>query len=111
LLDAFTPAAFGQVALNTFAISLIVDVLVTFLGEFGMSHASGDAAKAAHEIKHGHYKNHFWWGSVAVGHVLPLILLALGQPFLYGLATLAAIVGLYFFEYAFVMAPQEIPNS
>ncbi|HLF91026.1 MAG TPA: 4Fe-4S dicluster domain-containing protein [Anaerolineales bacterium] len=113
LVDAFipTPAAFGQVVLISFAISLVVDILVTFLGEFGMSHASGDAAKAAHEIKHGHYKNYFWWGSLAVGHVLPLILLMFGQPFLSGLAAIAAIAGLYAFEYAFVMAPQEIPNS
>jgi Fe-S-cluster-containing dehydrogenase component/formate-dependent nitrite reductase membrane component NrfD len=111
LLNVFLPAAFGQVALATFSISLLVDVLVTFLGEFGMSHASGDAAKAAHEIKHGHYKNHFWWGSLVVGHLLPLALLLLGQPILFALASLAAIAGLFAFEYAFVMAPQEIPNS
>jgi len=27
------------------------------------------------------------------------------------LAAIAAIAGLYLFEYAFVMAPQEVPNS
>ncbi len=111
LLDALTAATFGQVVLIAFATSLMADVLVTFLGEFGMSHASGDAAKAAHEIKHGHYKNYFWWGSLAVGHVLPLILLMVGHQLLSGLAAIPAIFGLYVFEFAFVMAPQEIPNS
>ena len=33
------------------------------------------------------------------------------QPILLGIAALTAIVGMYLFEYAFVMAPQEIPNS
>jgi hypothetical protein len=32
-------------------------------------------------------------------------------PYLIPLAVLAAMVGLFFYEYAFVMAPQRIPNS
>ena len=35
----------------------------------------------------------------------------LANVFLGALAALAAIAGLYLYEYAFVMAPQEIPNS
>jgi len=88
-----------------------VDVLVTLFGEFGMPHASEVAARAAHAISHGRYKNHFWWGSLALGHAVPLALLLLGQPILGALAALLAIVGLYLFEYAFVTAPQEVPNS
>jgi Fe-S-cluster-containing dehydrogenase component/formate-dependent nitrite reductase membrane component NrfD len=100
----------------SFAISILLDLLVTFLGEFGMSHATGDAARAAHEIKHGRYKNHFWWGSIVVGHAAPLGLMLLGWTTFSllpagALAGLLAIAGLYFYEYAFVMAPQEIPNS
>jgi hypothetical protein len=51
------------------------------------------------------------------GHALPLalLLLAIALPGVglpaRALAGLAAIIGLYAFEYAFVMAPQEIPNS
>jgi hypothetical protein len=33
------------------------------------------------------------------------------QPFVGAIAGLCAITGLYLFEYAFVMAPQEVPNS
>jgi len=100
-----------------FGVSLAADLFVTLLGEFGMPHASEIAGRAAHAISHGKYRNHFWYGSVGLGHVLPLVLLlaaALSGSLAVGLAAIAAlatIVGLYFFEYAFVMAPQEVPNS
>ncbi|HEX9803148.1 MAG TPA: 4Fe-4S dicluster domain-containing protein [Gammaproteobacteria bacterium] len=113
VMDLFMtlPDRLLQLVTVTFAASLIVDVLVTLFGEFGMPHASEVAARAAHAISHGRYKNHFWWGSLALGHAVPLALLLLGQPILGALAALLAIVGLYLFEYAFVTAPQEVPNS
>ncbi len=76
-----------------------------------MPHASEAAAQAAHAIRHGAYKNHFWLWSLTAGHVIPLALLLAGHPLASALAGVLAIVGLYFYEYAFVMAPQEIPNS
>ncbi|MDX1522107.1 MAG: NrfD/PsrC family molybdoenzyme membrane anchor subunit, partial [Anaerolineae bacterium] len=100
-----------------FGVSLAVDLFVILLGEFGMPHASEIAARAAHEISSGKYRNHFWGGAVVVGHILPLILLVFagsGGSLSVGLvavAGLATIAGLYLFEYAFVMAPQEVPNS
>ena len=36
---------------------------------------------------------------------------ALGMPILAIPAAILAAIGLYLYEYAFVMAPQEIPNS
>ncbi len=95
----------------TFGISLAVDLFVTLLGEFGMPHASEVAARAAHEISHGRYRNQFWVGSIVVGHLVPLLMLMLGGAFLAALGALASIAGLYLFEHAFVMAPQEVPNS
>lgn len=100
-----------------FGASLIVDLLVTLLGEFGMPHASESAAQAAHDIRAGTYRMHFWLGSMAVGHLLPLgivVALAVTGTLSVGamaIAGAASIVGLYLFEYAFVMAPQHIPNS
>jgi Fe-S-cluster-containing dehydrogenase component/formate-dependent nitrite reductase membrane component NrfD len=100
-----------------FAASLMVDLFVTLFGEFGMPHASEVAARAAHQISQGNYRYHFWGGSIVLGHILPLLLLmvaGVGPSISLGLtaiAALAAIGGLYLFEYAFVMAPQEIPNS
>jgi Fe-S-cluster-containing dehydrogenase component/formate-dependent nitrite reductase membrane component NrfD len=105
------PAQIYFVAMVTFGSTLIVDVFITLLGEFGMPHASETAARAAHEISHGRYKNHFWWGSIALGHVVPFALIFARVPALNAIAALCAVVGLYLFEYAFVLAPQEIPNS
>ncbi|MBE7553490.1 MAG: polysulfide reductase NrfD [Anaerolineales bacterium] len=101
-----------------FGVSLVVDLFVTLLGEFGMPHASEVAARAAHDISHGKYRNYLWAGSIGLGHLAPLILLlAVGlmtpspATGLLAVAAIMTIVGLYLFEYAFVMAPQEIPNS
>jgi formate-dependent nitrite reductase membrane component NrfD len=120
LVDLFLdmPAPITDLARLTFAGALLVDLFITLLGEFGIPHASEVAAQAAHEISHGHYRNHFWWGSIGLGHLVPLLALLVGSlgdgtvgVMLAAVAALAAIAGLYLFEYAFVMAPQEIPNS
>lgn len=111
------PDALTQLARMVFVVALLVDLFVTLAGEFAMPHATELAARAAHEISHGRYRSHFWQGSILVGHVAPLALMALAAllapaaPVLAALAGLLAIVGLYFFEHAFVMAPQELPNS
>ncbi len=100
-----------------FAGSLALDLLMLLLGEFGIPHASEVAARAAHDIRQGRYRRHFWQGAIGVGHAAPLALIALALAFpplaapLLALAGLAAIAGLYAFEYAFVMAPQHVPNS
>lgn len=107
------PAPLASLAAVVFAAALLVDLFLTLAGEFGMSHASEDATRAAHDISHGSYRRHFWIGSIALGHLLPLALIAgwPSAPILGALAALAAVAGLYFYEVAFVMAPQEIPNS
>lgn len=105
------PEAMTSVLIITFTASIVIDLLVTLMGEFGMPHASEVAAKAAHDISHGHYRDYFWQGSIFVGHVIPLGLLILGQPMVAAVAGLCTIIGLYAFEYAFVMAPQDVPNS
>ncbi|MCB0197821.1 MAG: polysulfide reductase NrfD, partial [Anaerolineae bacterium] len=74
-----------------FGVALIVDLFVTLLGEFGMPHASEVAARAAHDISHGKYKNHFWGGAVVLGHILPL-LLVIAAAFSGGVAPLLATV-------------------
>jgi hypothetical protein len=45
-----------------------------------------------------------------VGHIVPFVLFVVA-PLSIPAAAFAAIVGLFFYEYAFVMAPQRIPNS
>jgi formate-dependent nitrite reductase membrane component NrfD len=103
--------AWQQAARLGLGVTLALDLGVILLGEFGMPHASEAAAQAAHAIRHGPYRTYFWIGAILIGHVAPLLLLWPGAPGLDALAGLATIAGLYAFEYAFVLAPQEVPNS
>lgn len=107
---------FVVMAVVTLLITLIIDLFLTLSGEFGIPHASEVAARAAHEIRYGRYKRHFWLGSILLGHIVPLLLIVaavffISNLFVVAAAGLCAIAGLYLYEYAFVMAPQEIPNS
>ena len=115
LLDLFLdlPRGMREVVIPIFVAALVVDLFVTLVGEFSIPHASEVAAKAAHEISHGRYKNHFWLGSIGLGHVVPLLLIWLfADVVIVGVvAAVCTAVGLYLYEYAFVMAPQEIQNS
>jgi Fe-S-cluster-containing dehydrogenase component/formate-dependent nitrite reductase membrane component NrfD len=119
IMDLFMalPRHLSLTAATIFAVALIADLFVTLVGEFGIPHASEVAARAAHEIRSGRYRNYFWWGSIVLGHVAPLGLLVVGWVvgwlvgWLAAVAAVCAIVGLYLYEYAFVMAPQEVPNS
>jgi Fe-S-cluster-containing dehydrogenase component/formate-dependent nitrite reductase membrane component NrfD len=114
-----TPPALARVASLALTVSLMLSLFTTLLGEFAVPHASEVAARAAHEISDGRYRHHFWWGGILLGHGLPLLLLLVAaltgtvllSLILPALAGVSAIAGLYLYEYAFVMAPQEIPNS
>jgi hypothetical protein len=92
-------------------VAIFVDLFTLGAGEFGIPHASELAARAAHEITHGRHRRSFWFGAIGVGHLAPLALLLPDLPYLSALGGLAALVGLYLYEHAFVMAPQELPNS
>ncbi len=96
----------------TFGLSLLVNLLVTIGGEFGVPHASQVAAAAAHLITHGRYKHHYW-GSVIYGLALPLVIIvfASAAPEALAVASALSLAGLFVYEWAFVMAPQEVPNN
>jgi len=93
-----------------FPVSLAINLLLMLANKFAMPFASEVAMLASRDITHGQYRNHFWWGGITLGHVLPFVLFMM-VPVTVPLAALAAMVGLFFYEYAFVMAPQRIPNS
>ncbi len=95
-----------------FGASLIVNLLLTFGAEFAISHASQPALVAAHMITHGRYAR-WYWGSLLVGAFAPLVMLivASGSPLVLAAAGVLALVGLFMYEWAFVMAPQMVPNN
>jgi Fe-S-cluster-containing dehydrogenase component/formate-dependent nitrite reductase membrane component NrfD len=104
------PAALESVFRIGFALALAVDLLVLFFAEMGMPHASEVAARAAQAMHAGKYSTLFWAGAVFLGHAVPLSFFLIPPAFLPG-AAVCALVGLYAYEHAFVMAPQEIPNA
>jgi formate-dependent nitrite reductase membrane component NrfD/ferredoxin len=112
IIGAFVEQPIGLLdAAGTFLFwTLLIDLAMLLLGEFGMPHASETALKAAHAIRSGRFRRHFWFGAVLVGHVLPLLLMGLTGPWSIVGAALV-LIGLYYYEYAFVIAPQEVPNS
>jgi Fe-S-cluster-containing dehydrogenase component/formate-dependent nitrite reductase membrane component NrfD len=105
------PAELSRLGVLALGVGIGFDLVVLLFGELGMSHATDVAARAANEMTHGRYKNHFWFGSIAVGHVLPLIVLFALPSSVWPIASVMTIAGLYAYEYAFVMAPQRVPNS
>ncbi|MFN2179911.1 MAG: NrfD/PsrC family molybdoenzyme membrane anchor subunit, partial [Candidatus Promineifilaceae bacterium] len=107
IVDLFAPmpADMSRAIEIAFAAALIINLFITLAGEFGVAHPSEVAARAAHEISHGRYSTKFWWGAIGLGQVLPLALLAISAftggaaPILLAIAALAAITGLYLYEY------------
>ena len=102
-------AQIAGISKNLFLGTLILDLLFQAF-EFGMSHGSEVAARAAHEIVGGEYKYKFWGVNIVLGHFVAIGLLFVGGP-LSVVAAVLAMVGLYYYEYCFIIAPQRIPNS
>jgi Fe-S-cluster-containing dehydrogenase component/formate-dependent nitrite reductase membrane component NrfD len=107
---ALAPGLAGA-AHTLLAVALVFDVGLLLAGELAMPHASAQAARAAHEIAHGRYRLHFWLGALVLGHGVPLLLLASGGAGPAAAAGAATLLGLYLYEHAFVVAPQQLPNS
>jgi formate-dependent nitrite reductase membrane component NrfD len=92
-----------------FPASIAINLLLILAGKFN-SFASEVAMLAHREMTHGRFSNHYWWGGITLGHLVPLVLVFAFAPAI-PVAVLLTLVGLFFYEYAFVMAPQQIPNS
>jgi hypothetical protein len=75
-------------------------------------HSSLVAAAAAHLITRGRYRNLYWF-SLLGGAGVPLLLVVLvpANTAVLAVAGTLALIGLFAYEWAFVMAPQAIPNS
>jgi len=93
-----------------FPASIAINLLLTFASRFN-SFASEVAMLGHREMTRGKFRNHYWWGGIGLGHVIPLVLFFAFGSITLPVAVLCAVVGLFLYEYAFVMAPQHIPNS
>jgi len=72
-------------------------------------HQTEDAEEAAARITRGRFRRAFWLGGIGVGIALPLVALAAsGVPAAVAVAGALALLGLFAFEYCWIIAPQTI---
>ena len=112
IVNVFVPlsADLHTLLVGLFPTSSAINLLLTLAGKIN-SFASEVALLAHREMTHGKFRNYYWWGGITLGHIIPLALFFTFSTFALPVAVTCAIVGLFFYEYAFVMAPQHIPNS
>lgn len=104
------PADLHGILSILFPASIAANLLLTLAGKFN-SFASEVALLASREMTHGKFRNHYWLGGIVLGHVIPMAAFFASGTFALPAAVACCVVGLFFYEYAFVMAPQYIPNS
>ncbi len=113
------PEAWGALALLVLGAVVVLDLALFIPGEFAISHGTEGAREAALAIRRGRWRRHFWGGSIALGHVVPLLLLGAAWvpgaegwvPWLGAGAGGAFLLGLWLHEVAWVEAPQRVRNS
>jgi Fe-S-cluster-containing dehydrogenase component/formate-dependent nitrite reductase membrane component NrfD len=94
-----------------FLAALLGSLLLTLTADLTIPQASELARRAAREMTQGPWRRQYWVGGIAVGHVAALILGWIGGPVFGLLALIAAGLGMFAYNLAFVMAPQHQPNS
>ena len=108
----------GGVAQVVMAVAIACSAAITLVGDVWTPHPSEVARRAGESMVKGRYRQHFWWGGLALGHILPLLCVVLAMGTLGQVPTVLMVgtgiilsLGHYLYNTAFVMAPQEIPNS
>jgi len=94
---------------SVITISLVVN-LITLITELTITHPTKAAKKVVHMILKGRYKSLFWFGTILLGNIVPLILVQFfpGDLGLAG-AGIFILIGIYITEKIWVEAPQRIP--
>jgi Fe-S-cluster-containing dehydrogenase component/formate-dependent nitrite reductase membrane component NrfD len=85
--------------------------LLVMAAELFTPHPTEDAKAAVRMIVSGRFSVLFWLGTVAMGNLLPLVLVSLGGADLFALADVMVLAGIYITEHIWVRAPQLIPLS
>ncbi|WP_320443110.1 NrfD/PsrC family molybdoenzyme membrane anchor subunit [Halosolutus halophilus] len=113
---AAATALMGLIGIGTFvgpSRLLLAAGLVVHLALIGSEiltpHQTEDAEEAAARIVRGEFSTAFWIGGIALGIAVPLILIAIsGTGPVVAAAGIAALAGLFAFEYCWITAPQTI---
>lgn len=81
--------------------------LFTMAVEMWIAHPTKDSKMVVKMIMRGRYQNHFWYGVVIFGNIIPLALLYMNELGL--VAAILVLFGIYQTEHVWVQAPQKIP--
>jgi formate-dependent nitrite reductase membrane component NrfD len=96
---------------HAFLYATIVTNLVIIAAELLTPHPTADAKATQRMIVAGRFGTPFWFGAMLLGNAVPLVLIALGGPFLVASASALVLLGIYITEHIWVRAPQLIPLS
>ena len=101
------PTTLGDLA-GALQIALAVDAAM-ILVELHGRHASDAASRARKLLTQGSRRLWLYGGSLLIGHLLPIVLLATGDPTTCALAAFLGLVGVAVYEHLWVDAPQRLP--
>ncbi len=104
------PQGLHHLLVVLFPISIAANLLLTLAGHFN-TFASEVALLGFREMTQGRLRSFFWMGGIVLGHLIPLALVFMPLGVALPIAVICGIVGLFLYQYAFVLAPQRIPNS
>ena len=84
--------------------------LLTLVSELTITHPTKAAKKVVAMILKGQYQGLFWFGTIVVGNIVPLILIQFFPSTLsIAGAGVLILIGIYITEKIWVEAPQRIP--
>lgn len=97
---------------NILLIGIGVNLFTLFI-ELYTTHPTDDAKRTVQSIVKGRYKILFWGGVIALGNVLPMLLLFFGggNSMLLAAVGVMVLIGIYLVNHIWVEAPQRIPLS
>jgi archaellum biogenesis protein FlaJ (TadC family) len=87
----------------------IVANMVIMAKEILMPHDTTDTKKAIELMTKGYYSKYFW-ASIVIGSVVPIILIN-AYPSMALIAGICALIGIYLTEFVRIRVPQMIPLS
>ena len=94
---------------NIMIASLIINLL-SVITELTITHPTTSAKAVVKMITKGRYKSLFWWGTILMGNIIPLVVLFTTQnDILMGVSGLLVLIGIILTEKIWVEAPQRIP--
>ena len=110
LFAAFWDGSLGQFIRYILIIAALIHLVLT-ISELFLPHSHSEIQAVVNSIKSGRYSRLFWGLAIAVGTVLPTLLLIAIPISLLPIACLLFLLGVFASQHIWVRAPQQIPLS